>query len=208
MHIAIFSLETAHSGAVSGVAFHVTQLALALHRLGHDIHVFTRNGPPSEDVPREQVIGGVHYHLIAPLLVTQHPQPTPSPSVSSQLAHAQAKAWLSSMEAMEASGIRFDVFHGHDWSAVPCLLQLVQQHRRTVWTLHLTEKGRGGVDDEKRVLEQKGADAVGRLIVVAPPFADECRSCLSMGTAPPAHSSKRFGWSPVPLIWHATTRVA
>src|SRR4026209_1138437 len=41
MLIAMFSWETLHSHAVGGVAAHVTELAAALQRRGHEVHVFT-----------------------------------------------------------------------------------------------------------------------------------------------------------------------
>ncbi len=42
MRIAMLSWESLHSIAVGGVAAHVTELAAALARRGHQIHVFTR----------------------------------------------------------------------------------------------------------------------------------------------------------------------
>ena len=44
MRIAMFSWETLHSHAVGGIAAHVTELAAALERRGHEVHVFTRPG--------------------------------------------------------------------------------------------------------------------------------------------------------------------
>jgi len=41
MRIAMLSWESLHSIAVGGVAAHVTELAAALARKGHQIHVFT-----------------------------------------------------------------------------------------------------------------------------------------------------------------------
>ena len=42
MRIAMFSWESLHSITVGGVAPHVTELAAALQRRGHEVHVFTR----------------------------------------------------------------------------------------------------------------------------------------------------------------------
>jgi len=39
MKIAMFSWETLHSHAVGGIAVHVTELAAALERRGHQVHV-------------------------------------------------------------------------------------------------------------------------------------------------------------------------
>lgn len=58
MRIAMFSWETLHSHAVGGIAAHVTELAAALERRAHEVHVFTRPGY-SGGVSR---IEGVWYH--------------------------------------------------------------------------------------------------------------------------------------------------
>jgi len=39
MRIAMFSWKTLHSRAVGGIAAHVTELAAALQRRGHEVHV-------------------------------------------------------------------------------------------------------------------------------------------------------------------------
>ena len=42
MRIAMLAWESLHSVAIGGVAAHVSELAVALHRRGHSVHVFTR----------------------------------------------------------------------------------------------------------------------------------------------------------------------
>src|SRR5436189_794236 len=59
VRIALFSWETLHSIAVGGVGVHVTELAAALERRGHDVHVFTRQGKGQATYDR---IDSVHYH--------------------------------------------------------------------------------------------------------------------------------------------------
>ena len=59
MKIAMFSWEALHSHAVGGIAAHVTELAAALERRGHEVHVFTRPGYGSGGISR---IDGVWYH--------------------------------------------------------------------------------------------------------------------------------------------------
>lgn len=59
MKIAMFSWETLRFHAVGGIAAHVTELAAALQRRGHEVHVFTRPGYGSGGVCR---IDGVWYH--------------------------------------------------------------------------------------------------------------------------------------------------
>ncbi|HOY10606.1 MAG TPA: glycosyltransferase, partial [Candidatus Omnitrophota bacterium] len=50
MRIALLSWESIHSVHVGGIAFHVSELASALERKGHDVHVFTRLGRPDHPV--------------------------------------------------------------------------------------------------------------------------------------------------------------
>lgn len=44
MRIALLSWESLHSISVGGIGVHVTELAAALQRKGHEVHVFTRMG--------------------------------------------------------------------------------------------------------------------------------------------------------------------
>ena len=55
----MFSWETLHSHAVGGIAAHVTELAAALERRGHEVHVFTRPGYGGASVSQ---IDGVWHH--------------------------------------------------------------------------------------------------------------------------------------------------
>ncbi len=59
MRIAMLTWESLHSVAVGGVAVHVTELAAALQRRGHEVHVFARLG---QGQTTYAVIDGVHYH--------------------------------------------------------------------------------------------------------------------------------------------------
>ena len=59
MRIALFAWESLHSIAVGGVAAHVTELAAAFQRRGHETHVFVRLGAGQNTY---QLIDGVHYH--------------------------------------------------------------------------------------------------------------------------------------------------
>jgi len=60
MKIAFFSWEAVHSIFVGGIGVHVTDLACALERKGHEVHVFTRMAK-ADQLPYE-CIHGVHYH--------------------------------------------------------------------------------------------------------------------------------------------------
>ena len=59
MRIALISWESLHSICVGGVGVHVTELAAALERKGHEVHVFTRMAQGQQHYER---IDGVHYH--------------------------------------------------------------------------------------------------------------------------------------------------
>ena len=59
MRIAYYSWESLHSIPVGGVAVHVTELAAAMQRRGHEVHVFTRLGQGQSTY---QLVDGVHYH--------------------------------------------------------------------------------------------------------------------------------------------------
>ena len=59
LSIALLSWESMHSIAVGGLAAHVTELAGALDRRGHNVHLFTRMG---EGQAAYDYIEGVHYH--------------------------------------------------------------------------------------------------------------------------------------------------
>jgi hypothetical protein len=60
MRIALFSWETSHSISIGGIAVHASELACALERKGHEVHVFTRMG--RGDHAAYERIFGVHYH--------------------------------------------------------------------------------------------------------------------------------------------------
>ena len=57
MRTGLVSWETLHSISVGGVGEHVTELAAALERKGHEVHVFTRMGNGQSNYVQ---IDGVH----------------------------------------------------------------------------------------------------------------------------------------------------
>jgi glycosyltransferase involved in cell wall biosynthesis len=133
MRIAMFSWESLHSHRVGGVAAHVTELAAALERRGHEVHVFTRPGYGSGGVSR---IDGVWYHFCP------H-------SLNSDLAEeiqemCRSFAWQFVQTEDYIGG--FDVIHAHDWLASNALAWIKQSRplHRSVLTMHSTEYGRCG----------------------------------------------------------------
>jgi glycosyltransferase involved in cell wall biosynthesis len=163
-------LESLHSVAVGGVAAHVTELAAALERRGHEVHVFTRTGENQNPYER---IHGVHYHRcpiqLNPDFVTE------MNNMGNSLAY-----FLGETEAFQ--GGPFDVIHGHDWLCAKAVVQLKNNMgRRTVLTLHSTEYGRcgnqhhNGNSERIRQIEREGAYVADRVITVSSYLADEVK---------------------------------
>jgi glycosyltransferase involved in cell wall biosynthesis len=130
--IALFSWETLHSIAVGGVGVHVTELAAALDRRGHELHVFTRRAPQQSHYDR---IDGVHYHRCNFAL---------SPNFVDEI-NNMCRAFVHEFFAVEDHVGRFDVIHAHDWLASNALVWIKEgRGRRAVLTMHSTEFGRNG----------------------------------------------------------------
>lgn len=158
MRIALFSWEAVYSVYVGGVAFHVTELACALQRKGHEVHVFTRMG--QHDHSKYECIHGVHYHRCP---FGAHPDFV-------EEIHHMCRAFCEAFFATEDHVGRFDIIHAHDWLAAP-VLGWIRQGRghKAIFTMHSTEYGRcgnnnyGGNSQRVRSLEWLGcyeSDAV------------------------------------------------
>ena len=132
MRIALLSWESLHSIAVGGVAVHVTELAAALDRRGHEIHVFTRQG---QSQPGYDFIDGVHYHRCPFALTTNFIDEV----------NNMCRAFVDAVLAVEDTVGSFDVVHAHDWLASNAAVWVKEgRGRRTVLTMHSTEYGRNG----------------------------------------------------------------
>lgn len=133
MRIAMFSWETLHSVAVGGIASHVTELAAALQRKGHELHVFTRPGDGGGGVSQ---IEGVWYHY-CPFNTNR--------SFTDEIQElCQSFVWHFLGE--EDRFGHFDVVHAHDWLASNAMVRIKQARpdHRAVLTMHSTEYGRCG----------------------------------------------------------------
>lgn len=133
MRIAMFSWETLHSHAVGGVAAHVSELAAALERRGHEVHVFTRPGYGAGGVVR---IDGVWYHYCPHRLM---------PSFVDEMQEmCRSFVWHFVQTEDYIGGI--DVLHAHDWLASNAMvwLKAARPLHRAVLTMHSTEYGRSG----------------------------------------------------------------
>ncbi len=132
MRIAILTWESLHSIAVGGVAAHVTELAAALERKGHEVHVFTRMGPGQ---PHYQRIDEVHYHRC----------PFQLHSDFVEEVNNMCRSFVHHVFQTEDFIGPFDVVHAHDWLAGNAMIWIKQGRRRkTVFTIHSTEYGRCG----------------------------------------------------------------
>ena len=111
MKIALLSWESLHSIAVGGLAPHVSELAAALQRRGHEVHVFTRIGP--RQLGYENILG-VHYHRC--------PYQTHDDLLTENERMCNSFVWhLAETEAF--LNRPFDVVHGHDWLSVRAVAQ-------------------------------------------------------------------------------------
>lgn len=162
MQIALLSWEAKHSIAVGGLAEHVSELAEALGRRGHQVHIFTRRGAGQGHY---DFIGGVHIHRcpfeLSPDFLYENQK------------MCDSFAWHL-METESFLGSPFDVIHGHDWLSVRALTQLKDRHgRHVVLTIHSTEYGRcgnqlwDGPSRAIRDIEWQGTYIANRMICVS-----------------------------------------
>ncbi len=132
MKIALLSWETLHSISVGGVGVHVTELAAALQRKGHDVHVFTRMGYGQIHY---ELIEGVHYHR-CPFELNNNFVQEINNMCASMVHHVfQTEDFIGP----------FDVIHAHDWLTANAMAWIKQgRGRKGVFTIHSTEYGRCG----------------------------------------------------------------
>lgn len=128
----MLSWESLHSICVGGVGVHVTELAAALERKGHELHVFTRMGSGQPHYAR---IDGVHHHRCP---FDLHPNFVDE-------VNNMCRSFVHHVHQTEDYIGPFDVIHAHDWLAGNALIWAKQgRTRKSVLTLHSTEYGRCG----------------------------------------------------------------
>ncbi|MFA4991710.1 MAG: glycosyltransferase family 4 protein [Candidatus Omnitrophota bacterium] len=133
MRIALFSWEAIHSICVGGVGVHVSELACALERKGHEVHVFTRMGKP--DHAWYECIHGVHYHRC----------PYRSSGDFVEEINNMCRAFVDVYFKTEAFGGPFDVVHAHDWLSSNAMVWIKEVRPvKGIMTMHSTEYGRCG----------------------------------------------------------------
>lgn len=161
MRIAVLSWESLHSIAVGGVGVHVTELAAALERKGHEVHVFTRMGRHQSAYDR---IHGVHYHRCPFALHANFVEEV----------NNMCRSFVHYVFAAEDHGGRFDIIHAHDWLAANAMIWIkLGRGHRCVYTIHSTEYGRcgnnfwNGQSVRVRVQERAGSYWADRVIAVS-----------------------------------------
>ena len=167
MRIALLSWESLHSIAVGGVAVHVTELAAALARKGHQIHVFTRraSGQAGHDWT-----DNVHYHRC-----TYPPQNDFVDDVNNM-----CRSFVDHVFEVEDLIGRFDVIHAHDWLTANAMIWIKQgRGHPCLFTIHSTEYARCGNafpmgrSERIRYQERAGTHWADRVIAVSQATGDE-----------------------------------
>jgi glycosyltransferase involved in cell wall biosynthesis len=161
MRIALLSWESLHSITVGGVASHVSELAAALERKGHETHIFTRMAPGQRYYER---IDGVHYHRC--------PYPRHPDFVDD--INNMCRAFVDQFFVVEDMVGRFDVVHAHDWLTANAMIWIKQgRGHRGILTIHATEYARcgnafpNGRSQRIRDQERAGAYWADRVIAVS-----------------------------------------
>jgi glycosyltransferase involved in cell wall biosynthesis len=169
MRIALFSWETLHSIPVGGVGVHVTELAAALERRKHEVHVFTRR---AHNQLAYENIHGVHYHRCD---FQMH-------SNFIEEINNMCRSFVSNFFEVETVTGKFDIVHAHDWLAANAVVWI--KHGRghaSVLSMHSTEYGRNGnrfyAGNAVRVQEHEryGTHVADKVITVSNQLRDEIR---------------------------------
>ncbi|MFA5087914.1 MAG: glycosyltransferase family 4 protein [Candidatus Omnitrophota bacterium] len=163
LRIAILSWESHYSISVGGISAHVTQLALALARKGHEAHVFTRMGRP--DHAQYELIDGVHYHRA----------PYPGHRDFLEDVNNMCRSFVTAVFQVEDyMGAPFDIVHAHDWLTSNAMFWIKKgRGRKGVLTIHSTEYGRcgnnfyGGPSGRIRDQERHGTHCADKVIAVS-----------------------------------------
>ncbi len=158
----MFSWEALHGVAVGGVAAHVTELAAALQRRGHEVHVFTRPGYGGGGIWQ---MDGVWYHWC--------PHNLSGNFVDEIQEMCRSFVWHF-YQSENYSG-HYDILHAHDWLAANAMVWAKQgrPYHRAVLTMHSTEYGRcgnnfwGGACVRIRDHERNGTYCADRVIAVS-----------------------------------------
>jgi glycosyltransferase involved in cell wall biosynthesis len=128
----MISWESLHGFRAGGVGVHVTELAAALQRKGHDVHVFTRGDPGQENYGLHD---GVHYYRVELC----------SGGDFIHEIHSMNKGVVDRFLHVTNFIGPFDIVHGHDWLGAEAMVEIKDRWgARGIFTMHSTEYGRNG----------------------------------------------------------------
>ncbi len=175
MKIALLSWESLHSICVGGVAAHVSHLAVALQRKGHEVHVFTRLG--NDHQPWHETINGVYYHRC----------PYDYNSDFVEEINNMCRSFVTTLYHVESHSGQFDIVHAHDWLAAHAMVWVKEsRQRKAVMTIHSTEFGRcgnnfwGGNSERIRHIEWYGMYVADKVISVSRSLKGEVQNIYSV----------------------------
>jgi glycosyltransferase involved in cell wall biosynthesis len=132
VRIALFAWDSFDSVFVGGAGVHVSELARVLARIGHEVHLFTREAP--EQVHYEK-LDGVYLHRCA----FDHDRDFVRETRN------MCRSFEHHFFTTRALAGEFDVVHAHDWLTADTLSLIRRQcNARRVLTMHSTEYGRCG----------------------------------------------------------------
>jgi glycosyltransferase involved in cell wall biosynthesis len=161
MRVAIFSWEAWDGIPVTGVATHVSQLARALVRRGHEVHLFTRR---TAEQPVEETADGVLLH---------RPDFELQPDVIAEI-QSLCRAFVACLGEVEAAAGPMEILHAHDWTCCNAgVWAAAERDAGLVLTLHSVEAERVGSrelqGDQRRVAdhEANGCRHADRVIAVS-----------------------------------------
>ena len=167
MRIAMFSWESLHSISIGGVGVHVSELAAAIERKGHEVHVFTRS---TDGWSGWNMNDGVYYHYCSFDL---------NPSFVDEI-NNMCRSMVHRFFDVENQSGPFDVVHAHDWLTSNAAVWAKEgRQKKMVLTLHSTEYGRCGnrfcnsSSERIRDHERHGTYCADKVITVSNVLGDE-----------------------------------
>ncbi|MFB3765417.1 MAG: glycosyltransferase family 4 protein [Methanotrichaceae archaeon] len=174
MRIGMLSWESLYSIKIGGIAPHVSQLSEALASMGHEVHVFTRQG----DFDAYDKINGVHYQRI---------DSDNSGDIIYQM-NLMCEALFDRFERVQKIFGRFDMIHAHDWHPVLAANRIKFEHNIPyVFTIHSTDWGRNGNNfgnsDTSREISHRewlGGYESSQIIVTTKQMQDEIQKIYSI----------------------------
>lgn len=174
MRIGMLSWESLYSIKVGGISPHVSQLSEALASIGHEVHVFTRQG----DFDAYDKINGVHYQRV---------DSDDTGDIIYQM-NGMCNAIFDRFERVQKIFGSFDMIHAHDWHPVLAANRIKFEHSIPyVFTIHSTDWGRngnnfGGSNTSREISHREwlGGYESSQIIVTTKQMQDEIQKIYSI----------------------------